>query len=298
MKNIAENILDVVLDKRYSYGASFEQRFNTNIVMVNSGVEKRNANWKDSLQHINISFNNRKEDESNNLMSFYLQTKGPLKGFLFDNLKDNKVTVDQGKANFNGSLQGFPRFALYKEYKAIDLTDSYMKRIFKPKPGTVKIYNKGVLVNWTVNYKDGTVSLPLLSSKNITMISKAVKGIVTSTNHGFLVGQKLYLKDVVGMTELNNKVVTVDSVVDVNNFTINVNTLGFSTFIYTPSKTFAQRYLNGDEIVWFECEFFIPVRFSDDSLIQQYNDYNSVTTQVGIDELRLSENNIETLDIQ
>jgi Flp pilus assembly protein TadG len=45
--------------------------------------------------------------------------------------------------------------------------------------------------------------------KNITAATKANPVVVTSANHGFLNGDRVYIKSVVGMTQLNNKQFTV-----------------------------------------------------------------------------------------
>jgi len=65
----------------------------------------------------------------------------------------------------------------------------------------------------------------------ITAITKAANAQVTAAFHAYSVGDRVFLRGIVGMVELNNRVATVASVIDANNFTINVNTVSYGTFI-------------------------------------------------------------------
>ncbi len=65
----------------------------------------------------------------------------------------------------------------------------------------------------------------------ITAISKAVNAQVTAALHSYVVGERIFLSGIVGMVELNGRSATVVSVIDANNFTININTTGYTTFV-------------------------------------------------------------------
>jgi hypothetical protein len=67
----------------------------------------------------------------------------------------------------------------------------------------------------------------------ITAITKAVHGQVTAAFHNYVVGDQVFFADIVGMTEINGQIGTVLSVVDANNFTIDIDTTGYTTFIST-----------------------------------------------------------------
>ncbi|HRP11005.1 MAG TPA: ubiquitin-activating E1 FCCH domain-containing protein [Terricaulis sp.] len=84
-----------------------------------------------------------------------------------------------------------------------------------------------------IAWHDGT-------SSNISGVTRASPGVVTANNHGLSTGQRIYITGVNGMTQLNNKVYTVGTVVDSNSFrlrnaadTANVNTTsgnGYSSY--------------------------------------------------------------------
>lgn len=71
----------------------------------------------------------------------------------------------------------------------------------------------------------------------ITAITKAVNAQVTALFHDYEVGDRIYFSGIEGMTELNGQSATVASVVDVDNFTINLNTSGYSDFIASDGAT-------------------------------------------------------------
>jgi hypothetical protein len=64
----------------------------------------------------------------------------------------------------------------------------------------------------------------------ITAITKAVNAQVTVAFHGFSVGDQIYFNNVAGMVEINGLFANVKSVVDANNFVIDIDTTQFSTF--------------------------------------------------------------------
>lgn len=75
-----------------------------------------------------------------------------------------------------------------------------------------------------------TTAAPTESMK-ITAITKAVNAQVTAAFHAYSVGDRVYLSGITGMTELNGRFASVVSVVDANNFTINIDTRLYTTFV-------------------------------------------------------------------
>lgn len=66
---------------------------------------------------------------------------------------------------------------------------------------------------------------------NITGVSKANPGIVTSVNHGFATGQRVWVAGVTGMAELNNRWFVVGATT-ANTFELqNTDTTGYETFV-------------------------------------------------------------------
>ena len=74
-----------------------------------------------------------------------------------------------------------------------------------------------------------TFEIAKTSGKNISAVTKASPGSVTSAAHGFTTGDEIAFFDVGGMTELEANGYTI-TVVDVDTFTIGVDSSAFTTF--------------------------------------------------------------------
>lgn len=65
----------------------------------------------------------------------------------------------------------------------------------------------------------------------VTAITQAANAQVTSAYHGYSVGDQVYFFGIAGMSEINGLTGVVQSVIDDSNFTIDIDTTGFSAFI-------------------------------------------------------------------
>ncbi|HVT36064.1 MAG TPA: ubiquitin-activating E1 FCCH domain-containing protein [Nevskiaceae bacterium] len=89
---------------------------------------------------------------------------------------------------------------------------------------------RGDLLTSDANGKAVTVTpKSAVLSAAITAITKANPGAVTAAAHGLSTGDRVAITDVGGMVEVNNKVFKV-TVVDVDHFTIGVDSTGFTTY--------------------------------------------------------------------
>lgn len=287
---------NVLIPGKYSYGATMGPNTNVDVIVVASGEEQRNAQWEDDLWEFDINYSTKRVSEAQDVENFYLQSRGPLVGFMFDNLKDNKVIIGQGVANDTGALKGRPRFKLFKMYYQNTTMSKYAKRIYKPK-NPIKIYNNNVLQSWSVDYNTGTVSLPLIASKEITAIlSGPTYTQITCPSHGFSNGDKIYFIGIQGMTQLNNLVGSI-VVVNANVFNINIITTDWPAFTYTAGVSKAEKYITGTENITWEGGFYWPIRFKENTLKTTFNDFDNCNIMVGLKEIRMPETNPETLDI-
>lgn len=72
-------------------------------------------------------------------------------------------------------------------------------------------------------------SITYKNEKTVTNVTNANPGQVTVTSHGYSNGDKVIFRNVKGMTGLNERKFTI-TVVDANNFTIGVSTVGFAAY--------------------------------------------------------------------
>ena len=87
--------------------------------------------------------------------------------------------------------------------------------------------------------------------KTITNISNATDAQVTVTAHGLNMGQAIEFQYVAGMTQINGLTGIVQSIIDANNFTVNINSTNFTAY----SSGGIAIYLNsgmGDGIRWYD----------------------------------------------
>lgn len=65
---------------------------------------------------------------------------------------------------------------------------------------------------------------------NVTAITNAAEAQITALFHGYSVGNDIYLTGILGMVEINNRVVRVTSVLDADNFTVDVDSTLYAAF--------------------------------------------------------------------
>jgi hypothetical protein len=68
------------------------------------------------------------------------------------------------------------------------------------------------------------------TQKAITGITQAASAVVTAAAHGLVVGNRVYFRNVVGMTQINGLYGTVTNVGGVNTFTVDINSSGFTAY--------------------------------------------------------------------
>lgn len=64
----------------------------------------------------------------------------------------------------------------------------------------------------------------------VTAITKAVNAQITAAYHAYSVGDQVYLSLITGMVEINDRFLTVMSVIDANNFTVDFDSTNAGTF--------------------------------------------------------------------
>ena len=225
-----------------SYGATGGPAYKTDVVVVNSGYEQRNATWAQARSMYDVSHAARDPSLMKQLIAFFRAAKGRALGFRFKDWLDYEVEATDGRLG-TGPSTGVRDYQLTKVYTAGTSTE--YRDIRKPVLNSVKVYSNGVEVtqgtsagNCAIDYTTGVVSFVHTSTKNvnatvtrnITAITKASPGVITtSVAHGFNNGDQIKMLNVGGMAELNNNYYTI-TVVSTTQFSIGVNTTSFTTF--------------------------------------------------------------------
>ncbi len=108
---------------------------------------------------------------------------------------------------------------------------------------------------WSTNYLNSmwvTNGVAGLQFKVITGITQAAQARITITDHNLVVGAVIYIRDVVGMTEINNMSATVQAVADTNNVDVNINSTGFTAYTSGGTAEYLTGSASGDGIRWYD----------------------------------------------
>jgi uncharacterized protein (TIGR02217 family) len=137
----------------------------TEVVMLGSGHEERNARWADSRRMYNAGYGVKGLNDLHSVIEFFEQVRGKLYGFRWKDFTDfkscppeNGVTAfDQSIGAGNGSDTSFQ---LHKKYGS-GATPWY-RTITKPVQGTVRMSVNGAVklegTHFSVSYKTGIVT--------------------------------------------------------------------------------------------------------------------------------------------
>lgn len=147
---------DVVFPEEISYGSSGGPEFNTTVVSLSSGYEKRNINWEKVRAKYNVSHGIKTREQMEELLNFFYARMG--KGFSFryyDPLDFNTGHQTIGIGNGTNAV-----FQIVKVYQSGIYT--YQRKITKPVQGSLL----GLCVNaipqnpsnYTVDWNSGTVT--------------------------------------------------------------------------------------------------------------------------------------------
>lgn len=297
MSGLLPDFKSVLFPIDISYGAQSSSKFNTTIVTVASGYEKRIANWKDAMHEFNVSHNIKTEEQASSLKKLGMQMRGALISFMFKDWTDYKVNANEGIINEDGKLTGLPYLELWKKYEFTEDFDYYARRINLIIPEQeYDVYPFKVFIdgeetteyNFNVDYDKGITTLLLnpIKTANIINISKEVNGIVTTSSpHNFSSIDKIYLKDIANGGKLNNKLFNI-TVIDSTHFYLNYDT----TFIVGTATTGTANYYRQDDAVYtWQGEFYCNVRFGEDVATITIDDFGSFSYPCKLVELRAEE---------
>lgn len=148
-----------------SQGATGGPRFSTTVIVLSSGYEQRNINWSMRRGEWDVSTGLRTPEQIEQLMQFYHARYGRAYGFRFKDWSDYQCPR---WLNTPGDLFPLPvffttdgstaSFQLTKVYG--DAAATYVRNIYKPVAGTVKLLANGVQTfDFSVDTTTGTVTL-------------------------------------------------------------------------------------------------------------------------------------------
>lgn len=260
------------INKRFpediSYGATGGPKFSTNVIQIQNGYESRNSNWLYPLCEYDVSHGVKTMTQLKDLITFFRICRGRAIGFRFKDWTDFDILKEESAFNLDLGLDGKPTAQIYKTYTD-EFTNTEYRKITKIVENTFKLYKSDVLnTSYSIDIDTGIITFDVISSKTISGATKESNCLITSIAHGYNTGDKIYIRNVLGMTQLNNKVFIITKI-DNDSFRLNIDSTLYST--YTGSGL-AEKYID-NSIYTFECNFDVPVRFDTDKINISIDDF-------------------------
>jgi len=256
-----------------SRGASGGPGYQTDVVVVASGHEKRNITWPLGRARYDVAHGVRTQVQMDALVAFFRAMKGRAHGFRFKDWADFQCTSAQGVLG-TGNGTGSPTYQLGKVYAAGALNE--IRSIQKPVAGQVAIQRNGSPVTFgtgagqvAVDTTTGIVTFVADAQASASSITVgATTTVVLATNPGPLVaGQRLWLSGFTGAGAalVNNLAHTINSITGSGPFTfvLATNTAGATITLGAGiGRDFPQV---ADALTW-SGQFDVPVRFDIDQM--------------------------------
>lgn len=239
-------------------GAVGGPAFQNLVVRTDNAHEVRSAQWEVGRYKFDVSQLKRDPSEANKLRDLFYCAFGRRKSFRFKDWNDFEAVNEDLKPTGAKTVQ------LIKTYTNGGV--SYVRNIYKPvtSPAVTLRRNSSPFTAFTLDYESGEVLLTADVVRFITNIAQAaVPTVTTSAAHGYSTGDKIWIQGVGGMTQINDRVVTILSTPTTTTFTIDVDSSGFNA--YTSGGT-ASKYVQPSEDLDWTGEFDVPMRLDTDEL--------------------------------
>ena len=126
-----------------SYGATGGPTFNTSILTLASGYERRNINWEKTRAVYDVAHGLKTQAELNALLKFFYARNGRAYGFRYKDWADYQLPFDGDALPMFMTTDGgtTSSFQLRKAYG--DASNSFIRDIKKPVSGSVVVYADG-----------------------------------------------------------------------------------------------------------------------------------------------------------
>ena len=158
-----------------SFGRPGGPEYMTDVVILESGAEQRNAYWGEPRYSWDVGYSVRTMDKIAALLKFFHACKGRHQPFRFKDWLDYKSCSIEGTPSFDdqslgSAAAGQTEFQLAKSY-AQSLYETSIE-VFKPSGSTIRVGVNGAeeTSGWTVYEESGLIirSIPLTGGETVT----------------------------------------------------------------------------------------------------------------------------------
>lgn len=278
--HITMNFIDILFPSDIGYKSVGGPSFSTNVLQTTSGHEIRSGNWPDPLYKFDISYGINSKKHIEDLLDFFLLTKGRAHSFRFRDWIDF-AGFDEEIGIGNGTNT---EFSIIKNYQFAS-EQPYQRKITKiaPKTMIIKIGDKNntPVYNETITV-DRNKKLIKFAKAPVSDADIKVSFITNGNNFddqslGFGDGEKKEFKITTDQVitadsvqvHTNDKEVFDEGLINNNNISVDHNT-GIITFGTAPAQ---------DQKIFASYEFDVLVRFDVDHLPISMNENNGYFCQ-------------------
>lgn len=154
--------VDVRLPDDVEKGAQGGPSFNTSIIELDSGFERRNSTWAQARASYDVGYGIQYKKDFEDVLAFFYARRGKAVGFRFRDWADYEMPAQVVRVGGTGETQ--VAFQLVKTYE--DTGGKYDRIIRKPVSGTVVVTRNGMVLTvgpgvdqYTIDYNTGIFTL-------------------------------------------------------------------------------------------------------------------------------------------
>jgi uncharacterized protein (TIGR02217 family) len=149
---------EVNLPGKIEFGALGGPQFKTEVVMLGSGHEQRNAEWSRVRHAWDVAPGIQSTQDLDNVIAFWYARQGRLRGFRFRDRTDSAVN---GQVLIAAASGGETSVQLFRSYSSGPIT--YDRPVFKPVLGSLTLYVDGSPVSASLDSANGIVTFAALA---------------------------------------------------------------------------------------------------------------------------------------
>ena len=167
--------IDMFVNEVFPYDISLNSlgatRFETDVVVVDSGYDQRTSRWDQPLMEYDVAYGVRTMEQLHGLLAFFRAMRGRKHAFLYHDHVDYTSTLATNvEARAAPQISPFDQvlgtgdhstktFHLLKRYPTPGGQAEHLRPVYKPRQGSVMLAVDGVPVdNWVCNHANGQIT--------------------------------------------------------------------------------------------------------------------------------------------
>jgi len=295
--------IDMFINEEFPHDISYNSigatRYQTDVVMVDSGHTQRNSRWDQPLMEYDVAYGVRTLEHLHDLIAFFRAMQGRKHAFLYHDVVDHTSTLaTREEARSTPPITPFDQligvgdnatkqFQLVKRYPTPSGTHYATRPIYKPKPGTVRIAVGGDEISGFVcDYDTGMITLTPRHGINNLMNASIIRQGVSNSTRWRITADNADFSDF----RVGERVLTIGWLNAENNLSEAVNApilekgLNWIDIQLPPDKGMNESGRNGVSVYTHPApatgvevragyEFWVPVRFDTDRLPVSLEEY-------------------------